>query len=81
MRGINGFDKRKEIFYTLRNKADIICLQETHSIEKNVNIWDSQWGKGTTIYSHGESNARGVLIHFRDGAGIELEESQTDTKG
>lgn len=60
-----NFKKRKKIFTRLRNlKADIILAQEMHSSVKTENLWKSEWG-GKIIYSHGESNARGIAIMIR----------------
>ena len=43
-------------------------MQETHSSDKNERLWANQWGCGreADIFSHGSSNARGVLIAFRE---------------
>ena len=62
VRGINQQNKCKEMFNYFRKKElDVICIQESHSTAKEQRLWDLQWG-GNTIYSHGESNARGVMI-------------------
>ena len=81
MRGLNIKEKRKEIFYSLRDKAEIICLQETHSTLEVEKEWSSQWGKGRTIFSHGTSRARGVLLHVKDCSGIQVKESIVDEHG
>ena len=46
----------------------IVFLQENRSSEKNERLWVNQWGCGkeAVIFSHGSSNAREVLIAFRE---------------
>ena len=62
VRGMRNGMKRRKIFrYLKMNKANICMLQETHSSIKDCNLWSSEWGN-KCIYSHGETNARGVAI-------------------
>ena len=60
-RGISDVLKRRAIFNFYRNKAAIICLQETHSTAENELIWSSEWG-GDILFSHGTTKSRGVCI-------------------
>lgn len=54
--------KRRAIFKKCRDGAyDFCLLQETHSTQLTEGIWKAEWG-GNIIFSHGESNARGVAI-------------------
>ena len=54
--------KCKEMFYHLRQKGEIICIQETHSTHNTQNCWELQWGGDSCFWSHGTSQARGVGI-------------------
>ena len=62
VRGLSDPVKRRELFIYLRSrKANIAFLQETHSCKKSYKRWRAEWG-GEILFSHGESNARGVAI-------------------
>lgn len=65
VRGLNETMKRRKIFGLLhRQKADIVLLQETHSVKKIQKIWRNEWG-GQIYFSHYNSRSRGVAIMFR----------------
>ena len=67
VRGLRLETKRISIFqYLIRKKIDICFLQETHSTERDENIWRNEWG-GEVKYSHGTSQARGVMILVKPG--------------
>lgn len=79
--GLRSPTKRKAIFKTLHNSnADIIFLQETHSILSDQKIWSSEWG-GTVIYAHGLSNSRGVAILFKRAFNPQIISKVTDQEG
>ena len=59
--GLNDETKRRAIFNYYRQRADVLCLQETHCVKEQESQWTNEWG-GPAFYSHGESNARGVSI-------------------
>ena len=61
VRGIRSRDKRLKIFdwIKVKHKADIVCLQETHSTLADEKLWEDDWG-GKIAFNHGESNSRGV---------------------
>ena len=82
VRGLNNFDKRKSLFYYLREKADILCLQEVHSDPEKCNIkqWENEWG-GKCFWSHGSSASHGVAILIRKNCNIEIKDSFTDSNG
>ena len=61
VRGIKDEQKRRSIFNYYRKRSDIICLQETHSEKQLERIWETEWG-GKAIFSHGNSDSRGVCI-------------------
>ena len=56
--------KRKAVFlFCKEQKANCIFLQETHSVEDDVNFWKSQWGDSIFV-SHGTSHSAGVMVLF-----------------
>ena len=57
--------KRSTIFGYLRKRADIICLQETHSSVEDEALWRNQWG-GLVFFSHGNTQSRGVMILIKN---------------
>ena len=62
MKGLSNFRKRRTIFLWCRKrKADLVFLQETHSIAATENQWRNEWG-AEMISCHGSSNSRGVAI-------------------
>ena len=61
VRGLQNDTKRRAIFQYCRERATIICLQETHSTPDIEQKWKLEWG-GNILFSHGESNARGCCI-------------------
>ena len=61
VRGLREATKRRAIFSYYRTRCNILCLQETHSDEKTIDMWRNEWG-GRCYASHGETNARGVAI-------------------
>ena len=59
VRGLKDPNKRRTVFDYYRGRCDILCLQETHSEEKDEKIWQNEWG-GKIAYSHGTHQSRGV---------------------
>ena len=78
--GLRDFVKRKEILYFLRNKAEIVCLQETYSTKEDCNLWKSMWN-GPIYYSHGTNKSRGVLIACKRNSDFEILDFATDDVG
>ena len=81
---VNGLrnDKKREMVFNhlIREKYDIICLQETHSANIDENLWKSQWG-GDIIFSHGERDSRGVAVLASRRSGIKLANPDCDNHG
>ena len=70
--GLGDYAKRRKIFNYLKKQVSckgVVFLQETHSVQKDEKIWTNQFGcgQGSIVFSHGNSDARGVLITFREG--------------
>ena len=66
--------RRRKIFNYLKKQVSckgVVFLQEAHSVRKDEKIWTNQFGcgQGSIVFSHGNSDARGVLIAFREGLG------------
>ena len=59
----------------------IIFLQQTHSERSDKNSWTTQFGCGTIFFSHGQRNARGVLIGFRKNLDFKVEDIHSDDEG
>lgn len=81
VRGINDFQKRRDIFQYLRQqKFQIFCLQDTHFTESLEPYISAEWG-GEVIYSSYTSNARGVCILFNNDFEYKIYSSKRDTNG
>ena len=79
-RGLGNKNKRKSVFDYYRNKADILCFQETHSSERDEYMWQSEWGE-KILFAHGDSNARGVCILVNKSFKGEIEAIHRDLAG
>ena len=80
MRGLGQENKRRKIFNFYRKRSKILVLQETHSTQTSEEIWRNEWG-GRIIFSHGESNTRGVAILFQKGFNCNITNITTDNSG
>ena len=60
-----------------------IFLQETHSVTKDRQVWTNQFDCGTcsVFFWHGKSDAREILIAFREGIEYKVMEKYIDTEG
>ena len=79
-RGLRNSEKRRAIFHRYRKSCEILCLQETHSCKEDEEIWTNEWG-GRVIYSHGETNARGVAILFKRNLDVDVSQIYSDPCG
>ncbi len=57
VRGLRDSQKRTSIFNKLKENNSIIFLQETHTIEKDIQTWTKEWGNHV-LFSHGRSHLR-----------------------
>ena len=80
VKGLGGKIKRRAIFNYCRERAEIICLQETHSDDSIEHLWRLEWG-GDIFFSHGETNARGVCIMIKKNSGIQTKNVICDADG
>ena len=62
IRGLRQLFIRRDIFEYIKNqKADIVCLQETHLIQKDLNMLRKEWNVDYFIAGN-STNSRGVMI-------------------
>ena len=80
VRGIAERKKRRAIFNYYRQRADIICLQETHSIDEDEDIWTAEWN-GLTFFSHGRRDSCGVCILISKNLGYKVNNVAKDREG
>ena len=73
--------KKKSLFYHLRQKADMLCLQETHSDPTTIQEWEFEWGDNKCIWSHGTTATRGVAILVNPKFSLQIVYSFVDEEG
>ena len=64
----------------MKDKADIIFLQETYSTPEVENTWKSQW-RGDLFFCHGSEHSRGVLTLVKEGLDCKFEVCKQDNLG
>ena len=80
VRGLRDELKRRAIFNYYRTRANIICLQETHSECRDEKRWVAEWS-GDILFAHGASNSRGVCVLLQKGMGKLVSDVKTDEAG
>ena len=70
--GLRNNQKRSKIFNQLRNKGQIVALQETHSKPGDERFWSNALGCGEMWFSHGSPSARGVALFISNKIDIYL---------
>ena len=84
--GLCDYEKRRKVFHYLKqqiSKSAIIFMQETNIVKSDEKIGTNQFGcgSGSTIFSHGKSDARGVLIAFREELNYRVITQHVDNDG
>ena len=84
--GLRDYVKHCKVFNYMKKQTspkDIIFFRETRSINKIEGLWTKQFvcGKGSIIFSHGKSDARGILIAFHEGFKCKIIEKHIDSDG
>ena len=79
-------EKLYKVFHYLKqqsSKSATIFMQETHTVKSDEKIWTNQfgYGSGSIIFSHGKSDARGVLIAFREELNYRVLTQHVDNNG
>ena len=80
VRGLGESLKRKTIFEEFKKQSDITFLQETHGTPETEKVWESECG-GQAYFSHGASNARGVMIILSEKLDVQTTRKITDKEG
>ena len=80
VKGLREKIKRLTVFEHLKKKGDIIFLQESHSTPDDESKWKEEC-EGEVLFSHGASNARGVMIIFSKKLELEIVRSTLDKDG
>lgn len=79
--GIWSFDKLKALFHWfMKDKANIIFLQETYGTPEVENVWKYQW-RGELFFGHGSEHSRGVLTLVKEGLDCKLKVWKQDELG
>ena len=84
--GIGDSFKQRKVFNYLKKNCSskgVIFLQETHSVKKNEELWNNQWGcgKSSMIFADGTSNSHGMLTAFREGLNYKVLSSHLNDNG
>ena len=78
----NWVKQRKQISYLKANlKADIVLLQETHSVHSQEKVIRAQWGWKDVFHSHGQSNSRGVGTYFKPSLNAKILDVESSSDG
>ena len=80
VRGLNDNLKREVIFNRMREKGEVIFLQETFSTPEKGNQWRLSWD-GSVYLSHGMHNNREVMILISKNLEHEVVKVKTDNEG
>ena len=81
VKGLQTKIKRQKIFHWIeQHNCQIICVQESHSSKNTENMWKSEFD-GDIIFSHGRTNALGVMIMFKNKLSKEIHEQTIDPNG
>ena len=80
IRGLQNDVKRRAIFNYVRNCADVVCLQETHSTPQDEEKWKMEWG-GNVYFSHGSSASKGVCVLIKPSLPIVIRSLKSDING
>ena len=72
--------KRLAAFDYLKSKGDICLIQESHSTKETEQQWINEC-ECESYFSHGASNARGVMIFIKKSLEFEVSEKINDEEG
>ena len=62
VRGLKNRLKRLKLFnYLKTQKFDLVCLQESHITNNDIQIWEKEWG-GKLFYNVGTGHSKGEVI-------------------
>ena len=72
--------RQKTLMWCRQQKANIILLQETHTIAKDESKWRDDW-EGDIYMAHGVSNSKGVAILIAPNVNYDLLGEFSDSEG
>ena len=78
--GLGDKSKRNAILLGMKEKGDVLFLQETHTMDKDENYY-RHMSKDTYIFAHGQSNSKGVMIIISEKIEHEVLEEHRDPNG
>ena len=79
--GLQSKQKRADVLgYFRETDANIICLQDTHWVEKDLEYINSLWD-GECYINGSKTNARGVAILLKKDFEYEVKSFQKDAEG
>lgn len=79
--GLGDKSKRKDVFNYLHNKKyNIFFLQDTHFVQEDEKMIQTQWGFEAYFSSY-RSNARGVAIFFKNNFEFKVNDAFSDING
>lgn len=79
--GLGDKSKRKDVFNYLHNKKyNIFFLQDTHFVQEDEKMIQTQWGFEAYFSSY-RSNARGVAILFKNNFEFKVNDAFSDIYG
>ena len=79
--GLQNLQKRRDVLmYFKETNANIVCLQDTHWVEKDFNTVKAIWGHECFI-SGSKTNSRGVAILLKNNFEYKINSSTLDTEG
>ena len=79
--GLHASERRQRtLTWCRQQKADIVLLQEVHSVKEDEGDWRNDW-EGTVFMSHGVSNSRGVTILVSPKINYDLRSEIVDPEG
>ena len=77
-RGLADKIKRLDVFnYFRKKKIDIVCLQDIHIEQQNVDKISTEW-RAEAVFSSFKSNARGVAILFNSTFDFKIIKTEVD---
>ena len=80
-RGLADKIKRLDVFnYFRKIFFDIICLQDIHIEQQNVDKIRTEWGS-EAVFNPFKSNARGVAILFNNTFDFKIKKTELDREG
>lgn len=81
VRGLGDAKKRRDVFNWLRKQdCSIICLQDTHTVDRLERIWETEWGYKAMFCSF-RGDSRGTAILFCNNFEFRLHKVKKDPGG